>query len=140
MELTEYQKDVYNGKICPYCKSETKIVDQKKVYGINYSDRKIIACKNYPHCDAYVGTHDDGTALGRLAKHKLRIKKKNTHDNFDRLWKLGYIKRKEAYKKLSEYLGLPREYTHIGMFNIETCNKVLDWTREKLDEFKALNE
>lgn len=48
-----------------------------------------------------------------------------TKKNFDELYKRGLMRRREAYKWLSDQLGLPPEYTHIGMFNPETCAKVV---------------
>lgn len=65
MELTPFHKDVVHAKVCPYCKSSTKIISETEVYGREYKGRKLIACINFPKCDSYVGTHDDGTALGR---------------------------------------------------------------------------
>lgn len=42
------------------------------------------------------------------------------------------MRRREAYKWLSDQLGLPPEYTHIGMFNPETCAKVVDVSKKYL--------
>lgn len=126
MELTPYQEDVFAGKICPYCKSGVRVTTETEVYGREYKGRKVICCKNYPTCDAYVGTHEeDGTALGRLANNELRQYKKVAHSWFDRIWKEDHMNRKEAYEWLSEVIGTPRNYTHIGMFNIATCKKVI---------------
>lgn len=46
------------------------------------------------------------------------------------------MKRSEAYKWLSEQLGLPTEYTHIGMFNPETCAKVVDVSKKYLETMR----
>ena len=125
-ELTPYQEDVFAGKICPYCKSETKRATETFVYGREYKGNMVICCINFPTCDSYVGTHkEDGTALGRLANKLLRQHKKVAHDWFDRLWREQWYDRDEAYDWLSEQIGTPRDYTHIGMFNIKTCKKVI---------------
>ena len=42
--LTEYQKKIINAEICPYCKSETKIVDETFIYGKDYRGRKVFCC------------------------------------------------------------------------------------------------
>lgn len=137
MKLTAYQKDVYAGKICPYCKSKTKIITQKEVYGKTYnSKRLIIACTNWPQCDAIVGTDEDKIALGRLANKELRQKKEEAHLHFDKLWKEKYLNRSELYKHLSEFLDIPAKYTHIGMFNVKTCQKVIDWSVEIYKELE----
>ena len=137
--ISEYAKKVYNAEICPYCKSETKVLTEKEVYGKEYKGRKIIACKNYPKCDSYVGTHDNGKPLGRLADKYLRQIKKDTHERFDRLWKDKLMTRKDAYKWLSEQLKIPFEYTHIGNFNTATCVLAQLISLQKYDELKKIN-
>ena len=124
--LNTYEKNVYAAKICPYCKSEyVKIISEKDVYGREYKGRKIFACGEYPACDSYVGTHDDGTPLGRLANKELRLAKKEAHNAFDCLWKSKEMSRGKAYRLLSNFLGIEPDYTHIGMFNVDTCNREL---------------
>lgn len=136
MKLTPYQSDVINAKICPYCKSGTKLMSEHQVYGKTYKNRVIHACKNYPTCDAYVGSHDNGIALGRLANHSLRIAKKKAHHYFDKIWKEELMDRSELYAELAEHLDLPEEYTHIGMFSEKTCRQVENWSRDKYNELK----
>lgn len=133
MELTPYQKDVINAKICPYCKSTTKVVSETDIYGKEYRGRKIIACVNYPKCDAYVGTHDDGSGLGRLANKKLRLAKGAAHKWFDKIWREKMAERNELYERLADYLNIPDEFTHIGMFGVETCKKVEIWAFKTYD-------
>lgn len=77
-------------------------------------------------CDAYVGCHKDGKPLGRLANRELRRWKSEAHAVFDPLWKSGNMDRHRAYAWLAEKLGLPREKTHIGMFDIDMCKKVIE--------------
>ena len=137
MEITPYHKDVIYAKICPYCKSKTKTISESDVYGREYKGRKIIACVNFPRCDSYVGTHDNGEALGRLANKALRAAKKNAHYWFDKIWKEKFAERSELYMYLSDYLELPGEYTHIGMFSLSTCNKVAEWPKERYKEIQT---
>lgn len=109
---------------CPYCRRKAEFVDSKIIYGRSYG--MIYLCRN---CLAYVGVHK-GTAvpLGRLANAQLRYWKKRAHDAFDPLWKYGRFKRcrNVAYAWLSEQMGLPIEKTHIGMFDVEDCKRVVD--------------
>lgn len=133
-DLTPYHQDLIAGKICPYCKSGTVIKTEIEIYGRKFKGRKLIACKNHPHCDSYVGTHDDGTALGRLSNHNHRIKKKNTHAAFDPIWQNGYIERGQLYKELSEYLELDPELTNMGYMGIETLEKTYQWALNKYVE------
>lgn len=129
MKLSKIEQDIYEARVCPYCKSETKKVPMDFIYGQVYSSgNDIICCKNFPECDSYVGTHYDGRPLGRLANKSLRSAKRLAHNTFDQLWKGGFMTRKQAYKKLSNHLNIQPEYTHIGMFKKETCEKVVSWS------------
>lgn len=138
MELTPLQKDIYNGKICPYCNSKTKVVSELEVYGKEYKGNILFACVNYPVCDSYVGTHSDDRPLGRLANHDLRKAKRNAHYWFDKIWKEEYKSRSELYTELSDFLNIDEDYTHIGMFSIKTCKKVSEWSKLKYNNFKNL--
>lgn len=128
IRLTEEQREILSGRICPYCHVPTEYKNSIEVYGVDYG--MIYYC---PQCGAYVGVHN-GTdrAKGRLANAELRRCKIEAHRYFDELYKRGLMKRREAYKWLSDQLGLPPEYTHIGMFNPETCAKVVDVSKKYL--------
>ncbi|MEC4049307.1 zinc-finger-containing protein [Flavobacterium sp. SUN046] len=140
MELTPFQKDVIHAKVCPYCNSSTKIISETEVYGREYKGRKLIACVNFPKCDSYVGTHDDGTALGRLANKNLRNRKKQAHFWFDKIWQEKYLERGELYQELSEFLDLPPEYTHVGMFSETMCIKTENWAKKYYNELSNSHE
>lgn len=139
MELTPIQKDVIHAKVCPYCNASTKTIGEAEVYGREYKNRRIIACSNFPKCDSYVGTHEDGTSLGRLANKSLRNRKKQAHFWFDKIWQEKYVDRGTLYEELSEFLKLPTEYTHIGMFSETTCIKTENWAKNYYNKL-AKNE
>jgi hypothetical protein len=140
MNLTKKQLDIIHAKTCPYCKSATKKISQEEIYGKRYGNgNDVICCVNYPRCDSYVGTHSDGTTLGRLANYQLRIAKKKAHASFDKLWKEKLIKRSRLYKRMSAELQIPREYCHIGMFQISTCYKVEEWAFKLYNKLKNEN-
>lgn len=113
--------------ICPYCGSTSHLTDSSIIYN-GRSFGNVWICANYPACDAFVGVHkSNNQPLGRLANGELRKAKINAHSIFDALWKTqGGMTRQQAYKWLSEQLGLPAKETHIGMFDVEMCNKVID--------------
>ena len=132
IKITPYEEDVYAGKICPYCKSSTRVTTQVEVYGMSYSGTPVIVCKNYPKCDSYVGTDKKtNNSLGRLSSKELRILKMQAHKVFDILWIAKHFTRNEIYQKLSEELGIPFEYCHIGNFNIQTTMKVIDFAKKE---------
>jgi hypothetical protein len=119
------------GKLCPYCGAAPKLVDSAVIYnGVSYG--MIWLCSP---CDAYVGVHKGGKnkPLGRLANAALREWKKKAHAAFDPIWKSNLKSRKEAYSWLSQALKIPRIYTHIGMFGVDTCKKVVEICLKELE-------
>lgn len=135
MELSLTNRQILKGKICPYCKGESEYVDSSIIYGQSYG--MIYICFK---CDAYCGVHaGTDTALGRLANKELRYWKKEAHKYFDKLWKQKHVSRTEAYKRLSEHLKIPAKYTHIGMFSVETCKEVVDWSKMILNDLRRLD-
>lgn len=71
------------------------------------------------------------TALVSRATHSAR---KGAHAVFDRIWREGRMSRSQAYKELSEHLSLPREKTHIKLFNESMAIKTMDFARSVLGE------
>jgi len=122
--------EILSGKICPYCKQKTEFVDSEIIYGKSYG--MIYLCKP---CDAYCGVHK-GTdvALGRLANKELREWKKKAHHYFDVLWQSTLMTRSEAYDWLSKNMGIEKAHTHIGMFNVDSCTKVVELSKAKAKE------
>ena len=110
----------------PYCGRETELVNADKIYS-----RKglgmVMMCKP---CNAYVGVHESGPnkgkAKGRLAGPSLRSLKIRVHAELDRLWSTPE-ERERMYKDLSEFLSIPEEYTHIGMFGEKTMGKIFQF-------------
>ena len=135
IELNETQKLIMEGKICPYCKRKTEYVDSSVIYGKSHG--MIYLCR---HCDAYCGVHK-GTdrSLGRLANAELRELKKEAHEYFDKLWKLKIMGRRKAYAFMSNKLGIPKKYTHIGMFSKKTCEDVVYYSKQFLNDNRRLD-
>ena len=128
------------GKVCCYCKERTEFVDSSKVYGKSYG--MIYLCEP---CNAWVGVHK-GTdqALGRVANKKLREAKQRAHYYFDKISKTGLINkiwpeyipnisnRNKAYLWLSKMLKIDREYCHIGMMDLQQCNRVIEVSKKHI--------
>ncbi len=109
--------------------NKSEYTNSSVIYGKDYG--MVYLCKS---CKAYVGTHKNNPkkSLGRLANYELRMLKKEAHKYFDYLWQKGlsrgrrkYEVRNSAYTWLSHSLDIPKKYCHIGMFDIETCKKVI---------------
>ena len=97
---------------------DTKVIykNSKKSYGMAY------LC---PCCGSYVGCHN-GTNIpkGTLADAQTRKYRKYVHYFMEKKWK-GIKNTTEQYQWLSEQMHLPKEITHIGMFNTEMCKNAL---------------
>ena len=124
---------VLHGLSCPYCGFPTQLVDDTEIYGRSFGTKCFI-CRD---CQAWVGCHKGTTtALGRVANKRLRGLKHQAHEAFDPLWKNGWLPRKEAYHVLSIAFQLAPEYTHIGMFDEEMCEKTVRLSNVILKYFK----
>lgn len=118
--------------MCPYCGKSAKLVGGDTIYPHrpDLYEKKFWLCRP---CNAYVGCHKpnngygDGTRpLGRLANAELRDAKRSAHAHFDPIWEKGGMARAQAYKWLASSLGIEPKNCHIGMFDVETCKKVVD--------------
>ena len=121
--------EILSGNVCPYCGSDSEYIDNSYIYA--ESTGMIYICKP---CDAYIGTHKDQPlkSLGSLANKELRDKRVRVHALFDPMWQRNeregvprHVARSDAYRWLSMALELDPEYTHIGMFDLEMCNKAI---------------
>ena len=115
--------------ICPSCSRQVELTTGDEVYPHrpDLHNKWFYVCRP---CWAYVGCHP-GTkdALGTVANAALRTARHEAHVEFDRLWKSGKMSRKAAYRKLSRHMGLSKDETHIGMFDLAQCRSVVDFAR-----------
>lgn len=116
--------------ICPYCNNEARLVGGDAIYPHRPDLYRLRFWQCAP-CDAYVGCHK-GTEqpLGRLANAELRRAKMLAHAAFDPRWRTRDKKQRpktrgEAYSWLAKRLGVDRADCHIGMFDLEQCQQVV---------------
>ncbi len=122
--------------VCPYCGETSRLTTGREIYpkrsDLHHKDFYICA-----PCDAYVGCHMNTlTPLGRLANAELRAAKSAAHRAFDTKWQWGGMTRSRAYHWLSCRLNIPGELCHIGMFDVETCQRVVALC--SADDFEVL--
>lgn len=130
---------------CHHCGEMARKVGGEVIYPHRKDlyDLKFYYCDN-GHDPAYVGTHrGNRKPLGTLANSEERAARSEAHRAFDPIWKYRergnrtqQSRREGAYAKLAEYMGLPKRETHIGMFNVEQCAKVVEFSRS----FEGLNK
>lgn len=122
--------------ICPYCKADAQLIMSTAEL---YNGRDFGAAWICRPCDAWIGVHKNSPRfmpLGRLANAELRKAKQAAHAMFDNLWQRKASRDKKTVKKsnarsdgyhwLAEQLGIPFEKCHIGMFDVETCKRVVE--------------
>ena len=125
--------------ICRYCGGLIRLVPAADVYGssterLGMQNEYLYQCQN---CNARVGCHKGTTRpLGDVANEILRLKRIEAHQVFDAYWQKMHISRTKAYQWLARELKLPEEDTHIGGFEIDTCQRVIDLCRAKMDKAK----
>lgn len=121
-----------SAPVCPYCGKPARLVGGVEIFPnrTDLHDLNIWSCKP---CGARVGCHP-GTVipLGTLANADLRRARIEAHGAFDQIWDgRGGTLRSEAYSWLANELGVAVVDCHIGMFSLETCQRVIEICREK---------
>ena len=121
---------------CPYCGAGAEFLPSSASLYHGRDFGPVYACLP---CKAWVGCHR-GTKqpLGRLADAALRRAKIAAHDAFDRTWRALHARRLASepgyklgrarasrYRRLAELLGIAPQDCHIGMFDVETCQRVV---------------
>lgn len=118
---------ILTGKVYPYCGKDSELIDSAEVYG--QSNGRIYICRG---CNAYGGCYTETTkALRRLADEELHKTMMRAHHYLDQLWKDRRLRRYSTYTWLSKQLGIPRELTHVGMSDIEQCERIAEICRER---------
>lgn len=127
-------------RICRYCGGVIRLVPAETVYGassnrMGMKNEKIYQCQN---CNARVGCHK-GTdrPLGNVANEVLRLKRIEAHRVFDDLWNRRGMSRTAAYKWLAVKMNLPAKSAHIGGFEMDQCQRVIDLCRNEAEKEAA---
>ena len=120
-------------RICRYCGGRVILTTSSAIHGIG--NDYIYLCTN---CNAYVGCHR-GTKrpLGKLANTVLRLKRQETHMVFDAFWRTQGWTRTQAYAWLSRAMRLDPDDAHIGCFEMDECEQVIELCRNYKAEKEA---
>ena len=107
---------------CPYCGSIAVLRPAKDIYNsVDDQNKKLLVCKNYPECDSYIKVDKNGKPQGVMANKELRQLRAEAHRYFDEIFKNNILSRKDAYKLLSDKLGIPLNDTHMSTFDEYRC-------------------
>ena len=129
--------------ICRYCGGVIRLVPAESVYGastdrLGMTDEVLYQCQN---CNARVGCHRGTThPLGDVANEVLRLKRIEAHQAFDSFWKRKHMSRTQGYRWLAQQLHLTESETHIGGFEIDTCQRVIDLCQSGREHRKRSDE
>jgi len=132
--------------ICKYCGKRAVLVNGDVIYPERpeLKDRKYWHCEP---CDAYVGTHEDSKdhkPFGTLANAELRVWRTRAHKIFNPLVE-GKIERdgcsfgkakRAGYAWLAGKVGVEVKDCHIGMFDIEKCQKAITICHDQTERMK----
>lgn len=120
---------------CPYCGSIAVLKPAVKVFGANTNEAKryLYVCARWPACDSYVAAHlKDLRPMGTLANRYLRHKRILAHKALNAYQKATHTDKWAAYIWLEGKLGMDQGSTHIGMFSVADCNKVIAMCRKEV--------
>lgn len=71
------------------------------------------------------------------ANNETRAARTLAHSALDPIWESGVVSRTSLYKRLSEYMGIKRSKTHIGMFSYRQCMMVVDFCMRVKEEIES---
>lgn len=132
-------REIITSVACDYCRAPAKLVSGDKLYP-HRPDLAIKQFWNCPRCQAWVGCHaDTHKPHGRLADAQLRVWKVRAHSLLDPIIRRRFERKALAdptytfamarggrYKRLSELMGITPKETHIGLFSVEQCRRVVE--------------
>jgi len=113
--------------VCPECGQAMRLIET------GYPDHPYGYRCIRGGCPGWHGAHPDGSPLGVPGDRKTKAARMAAHAVFDRLWKDGYLTRKQAYAALDAAMALPSGSGHFGSFTAEQCEKATQWAQERLD-------
>lgn len=128
-----YGEPPKHPKVCNVCGGKVKF---NRCDPFKSKSGFVYYCTN---CHAWVGTspRSPKEALGELALKDIRLKRRELHQWFDKLWKNGK-ERSYYYDKLAKELGKPdKEHCHFSQMSMEELENSLSivkkWWFEKFD-------
>lgn len=127
--------------IACYCGSPATLQSNAVKYGREYGNGLAWICSRYPKCDGYVGTHPDGSPLGKLTDNETTQLRRQVHAKIDPLWKDRTDRSKKknrgsVYGWLRRLMDMSSAECHIGNFNAEECRKALRLIEENPYEIR----
>lgn len=119
-------------QICPYCGASVNRVHSSQIFH-NNTDGFYYVCSNWPRCTAYTKENPIfKKPTSTIADRATRLKRQEAHYWFDQMH-IGFgMTKSAAYEWLAKELQIRRANCHIGLFDIEMCNRVISIVSSKL--------
>lgn len=126
------------GKVvtCNYCGEPAELVGGLAIYP-HRPDLAGLKFWRCAPCDAYVGTHKDSKdhqPLGLLATKSLRRARNQGHSAFDRIWRSGYMGRRDCYRMLAEKMGISMKECHFSWFTEDQIAQAMEITKAYVNQ------
>lgn len=124
---------------CDICSGRVAFQSNDNIYGRRQGDWPFVWRCLEPPCGAYVACHPrTRIPMGRMADRATRSARQRAHVAFDVLWKEAGPKRRSKrnwwYRWLARKLGIRRRDCHIGYFDAETCERVIEICEQRRRE------
>ena len=123
MKLSDNQIKMLEGFMCPYCKTDSKVVIENGV-------RKM-AC---PKCGAYRLDYEDGSFLGRLASEALWKIRGGIDLEIRRLSVKTGKNVKEIWREIAVYAHIPEEYCSSEYIGEKSVPDIMGFLQMKLGD------
>lgn len=132
MEITPLHLKVLEGSLCPYCKSNVKVIQNNEVTDQYVGTDYYFACHNYPQCNSYtLGRKEVFKPLGRLANKALRIERQYAYQHINVLKRAWNVTKSEITQEISNMCGTPKRFSQIVFMNYDNCKKITRWAIDK---------
>ena len=113
--------------ICPNCSSSVELISNSKIYRKEIGEGPFAYRCTGSECQSYVGIHPKtDIPLGTLADEKTRKARSAAKAIFQPMWEIDGFTKDSAYAWLAEKMGIKHEHCHVGWFNFEQCNQVIE--------------
>ena len=133
----EREVQIRLGKVCPYCRSDTKYASSSAEVYNGKDFGPIFICRP---CRAWVGSHKDRQEpMGMVCKSDDKLSRVITHAYFDTLWQPAskyqiFKSRAAAYEAFAREMKLSPKLAHIGCLTIPECIKLQTVCKRLLKE------
>lgn len=139
-KLFKFLTNVDGDILCPKCGSAMALRQTNKFLYGNGQPRKFFSCTQWPRCNGSHSAHPDGRPVGKPADEPTKEARRKAHDALREYQAALGLSRNGAYRHLCKLMKLRRADGHIGMFDLRTCQRLIDRLSSRLVELGLKQE